>query len=113
MSAVPGPWTIVDNRSMNGALWIEAPHPEGFNVSIAEVRQGCEEADEISDLFSNAHLIAAAPRLLSALKKMIAPWDGYSIQRLGEITRMGELDCSHLEAIIIARAAINEAEAPQ
>ena len=37
--AAPGPWSIVDNRSMNGAWWIEAMHPEGLRVSIAEVRQ--------------------------------------------------------------------------
>lgn len=67
MAHAPGPWSIADNREMNGALWIEAAHPEGFNVSIAEVRQGCGEADEISDLHSNANLIASAPEMLQCL----------------------------------------------
>ena len=53
---------------MNGAWWIEAMHPEGFEVSIAEVRQGCDEADDISTVEGNAALIAAAPALYEALK---------------------------------------------
>ena len=53
---------------MNGAWWIEAMHPEGFEVSIAEVRQGCDEADDISTVEANAALIAAAPTLLAILK---------------------------------------------
>ena len=53
---------------MNGAWWIEAMHPEGLEVSIAEVRQGCDEADDVSTVEANAALIAAAPTLLAILK---------------------------------------------
>lgn len=68
----PGPWKIVDNRILNDAFWIEAHHPEGFSVSIAEVRQGCDEADEIGSSHANARLIAAAPDLLAACKLAVA-----------------------------------------
>ena len=68
MTHTPGPWKITDNRSMAGSYWIEACHPEGFPVSIAEVRNGCEEAAELGTEEANAALIAAAPDLLSACK---------------------------------------------
>ena len=56
----PGPWQVVDNRSLNGAYWICAP--DEF-TSHAEVRAGCVEAEELGDPLANARLIASAPAL--------------------------------------------------
>jgi hypothetical protein len=67
-AATPGPYRVVDNRDMNGAWWIEAPHPEGFHVSIAEVRSGCEEAQDIGSAKRDAAFIAACdPTTILAL----------------------------------------------
>lgn len=63
----PVPWTVTDNRRLNGAFWITTRHPEGWQVSLAEVRNGCDEADEIGDVEAHAHLIATAPELYEAL----------------------------------------------
>lgn len=63
----PGSWTVEDKRSLNDAFWIEVQHPDGYSVSIAEVRDGCDEAAELGCMEANARLIASAPDLLEAL----------------------------------------------
>ena len=66
----PGPWSVTDNRSLNGAYWIEFD----FACSIAEVRHGGEDTWE-GDAYpgtpeANARLISAAPELLEALEDL-------------------------------------------
>ncbi len=63
----PGPWEVVDRTDLGERFWIEVEHPEVGNVSLAAVRGGCDEADEIGDDLANAHLIAAAPDLYAEL----------------------------------------------
>ena len=68
MSAhTPGPWRIVDNTDLDGGLWIVVDHDEVGPVSIAAVRQGCDEARELGSNKANAHLIASAPDMIEAL----------------------------------------------
>jgi hypothetical protein len=73
--AATGIWKAVDHRDLNGAFWIEVDHPRQGKFSIAEVRNGCDEADEVCSAEANAALIAAAPELLAALKWCVE-WDG-------------------------------------
>ena len=63
----PGPWVVIDNRHMNDAWWIGV---DQFTTH-AEVRSGCDEADELGDMEANARLIATAPELLAALQGAI------------------------------------------
>lgn len=72
----PGPWTVIDNHDLNDAYWILARHPDGFTVSIAEVRSGGSEAREIGDPLADAALIAEAPALLDAVKRLIVIAEG-------------------------------------
>ncbi len=66
----PGPWTILDAREMDGGYWIEVMHPNGYPVSIASVRSGCDEADELGDVLTNANLIAVAPEMLAVCESL-------------------------------------------
>ncbi len=66
----PGPWQVIDNRSMNGNYWIGTD----AWTSHAEVRMGCGEAAELGDELANAKLIAAAPDLLAALQEIVMKW---------------------------------------
>ena len=67
MPHVPGPWTIKDNRDLDGGIWIEVMHPEVAEVSIASVRNGCDEAAELGSQEDTAKLIAKAPDMLAVL----------------------------------------------
>jgi hypothetical protein len=54
---------------LDGGLWIVVDHDEVGPVSIAAVRQGCDEARELGSNTANAHLIAAAPEMFEALER--------------------------------------------
>ena len=54
------PWRTSDEREMNGAIWIGCDHPKVGFVSHAEVRSGCEEADELGSIEANATFIIRA-----------------------------------------------------
>lgn len=72
----PGPWSVVDNRDLNGAFWIEVEHPTVGNVSLAEVRSGCEEADELGSPEANAAFIVRCvnshDELVAVVQELIA-----------------------------------------
>lgn len=69
----PGPWEALRPFGPDEKLWwIYAKHPDSGEVSHAEVRAGCTEADELGDMAANARLIAAAPELLEALRPFAA-----------------------------------------
>lgn len=76
--ATPGDWVVEDNRSLNDAFWIAAKHPEVGRVSLAEIRNGCEEASELGNDQANATLIVALrnalPEILSALRGEAVLW---------------------------------------
>jgi hypothetical protein len=91
VKTAPAPWIVTDNRHLNDALWITVGHPSGWEVSIAEVRDGCDEAAELGSMADNAAFIASArsavPALLdrveelekaisAALEEMRSPWPG-------------------------------------
>jgi hypothetical protein len=71
LGSTPGPWRVVDNTDLNDALWIEVDHPEVGNVSLAQVINGCDEADELGSMEANAQLISAAPDMLAALHTIL------------------------------------------
>lgn len=81
--ATPGPWSVADNRGMNGALWIEAEHPEAGLVSHAKVRSGCAEADDLGSMEANAELIALAPIMVKALLTAAENAEGSAIREKG------------------------------
>ncbi len=70
--ATKGPWVAVDQRFENPTFWIEVDHPEVGNVSIAEVRNGCGEADGLGNAEVNAAYIAAcSPERITALLRVV------------------------------------------
>jgi hypothetical protein len=66
----PGPWAITEKRLTNGAtlnVW-SPPDQDGYRYVVARVDAGVEPGEGDA----NAHLIAAAPDLLAALKSAVA-----------------------------------------
>lgn len=104
----PGPWSVTDNRSLNGAYWIEFD----FACSIAEVRHGGEDTWE-GDPYpgtpeANARLIAAAPDLLDEIGLGMADLR-FAAQQLAKAglheaaARMDQREERHRAAIAKAR----------
>ena len=97
----PGPWRVEDEGA--GLLVRSAPsaeYPRGrFIARVARGRDG--ETD-------NARLIAAAPRLAVALRRMLAsPWCDFT---LAESREARSFDQAMLDAVIEARAALADAD---
>jgi|HubBroStandDraft_1064217.scaffolds.fasta_scaffold127556_2 hypothetical protein len=96
--ATKGPWTARDQNSLGSreGYWIEANHPEVAEVSIANVRRGCGEAEDLGNDADDADFIAHArediPWLLgerAADREKIAALES-------EIARLrAELDATH------------------
>lgn len=78
VSHTPGPWEVYDAREMADEFWIRVKHPDGWDVSLAAVRPGCDEADDLGDNEANARLIAQAPKMLAALQELVRD-DGNAI----------------------------------
>jgi hypothetical protein len=74
-SFTPGPWMFDDLRSEGGPIVISAWHFQYGSLTHAEVRAGCNEANELGDMLANARLIAAAPKLLAALDAFMTAHD--------------------------------------
>ena len=72
----PGPWTVNSHPNHQMAC-IHGPYTVagGFSANIATLKYDDDSEDE-ERAAANAHLIAAAPELLTALKAMIAPMEG-------------------------------------
>lgn len=98
----PGPWAVTDNRDLNGAYWIETDLFE----SLAEVRPGSTEAEEMGDTLANAHLIAAAPDLYAALETLRSYAEGQIADGLPHSPTLPS-------AIGMAKAALNKARGEQ
>ncbi|MFA5387488.1 MAG: hypothetical protein WC322_03795 [Candidatus Paceibacterota bacterium] len=104
----PGPWFVVEG-SVNGR-W-----PSGCESAIDDVDGGNPERDyflasvvhgDPDELLANAHLVAAAPRLLAALRGMLREHDALTIATGG---KPGVTD-RWSERATAARAAIAAAE---
>ena len=100
----PGPWSIYDRREVCDEIWIGVVNPDGFEVTHAAVRYGCEEAEELGDIEANARLIASAPDLLAALKEAVE--DLVSFYR----SRGCEYEGTEDDLVGRYRAAIRQAE---
>ena len=61
----PGPWTLT--RTGDQKRWIVGDRQSAWGTEVAEVYSDDTDPDEAS---ANAHLIAAAPSLLEALKEL-------------------------------------------
>ena len=77
-----GPWYIVGDDEADGVPVIEIAHGE---IPSSQYKQICyvqptdtEECEFVlaEEDRANAHLIASAPELLSALQKIVLDWDG-------------------------------------
>lgn len=104
----PGPWSIYDRREVCDEIWIGVEDANGFEVTHAALRYGCEEAEELGDIEANARLIASAPALLAALKLFVTGMD-----RAGDgpdDSDMAQAMREMREAYTKARAAIRQAE---
>lgn len=56
----------------DGGFWIGVDHPEWGQLSFAQVRYGCEEAEDLlshAQMCKLAHQFAAAPELLEVAKE--------------------------------------------
>lgn len=101
----PGPWTMTDD----GSPFIYYLNDEGINRFSASVQQGWASANDgqrtpHSEILANAHLIAAAPDLLAALKEIvmgIGPFHQDPLEHAGNVIESMQA---------IARAAIAKAE---
>ena len=86
----PGPWVVSDQ-----GVGFEVDSNDGWQVAQAQQRPEDGRGKPSSVRLANARLIAAAPDLLEALKKMLDVWEhgGIATYPIGE-----------------ARAAIKKAE---
>ena len=96
MKHTPGPW-IVDSGPYNEQTGKYPP------VITNECRDICTVESYFPDAGANAHLIAAAPELLEALKKIAS-------YQSGGIIKEGTPEFDRNIMIHIARAAIARAE---
>lgn len=72
--ATPGPWTVTDESALTPRepYWIGSEHPEVGRCTFANVRSGCDEADELGDMLANAELIALAPAMVTLIEQQAA-----------------------------------------
>lgn len=92
MSHTPGPWTLKLNSGINGARIVGAGGELVANVTrFADKSTGQKRAD--------AHLIAAAPDLLAAMKWFLSE----------DFEHCGAGDCGYCKALEMAKAAIAKA----
>lgn len=97
MKHTPGPWTVMDRNIY--AADVYAPNSVDASGLIASVRLNTNHG------YANAHLIAAAPELLDALKALRFN-DCFCEVRIGNPMFRGQ----HTAACIAANAAIAKAE---
>lgn len=100
----PGPWRVSGESEYTGALLIEGP--EGSGVTVARVACFGPQSETPHAQLPNAHLVAAAPRLLAALRGMLREHDALTIATGG---KPGVTD-RWSERATAARAAIAAAE---
>jgi hypothetical protein len=67
-----GPWLI--RKAANGDRGISAPGTGIFIEVFTDIRHSSEFS--LEECKANARLVAAAPDLLQALKKIVYDWDG-------------------------------------
>ncbi len=64
----PGPWAV-QAQDLYAPIWVVAPEPDFRFVAKMGSQMGTHDVPQNEDA-ANARLIAAAPELLAALKKM-------------------------------------------
>ena len=113
MSATPGPWVYAVYRPEGGetARITTVAHCCDFVIGIPSDYPGGDyrHGDPSGDPEDDARLIAAAPRLLAALKRLIAAHDAHDTMHAedgDDVARMIEWAAAEDEA----RAAIAAAE---
>lgn len=94
----PGPWRIVEDGGFRGIFHL------GTGRKVAAVIGSIREGEHIE---ANAHLIAAAPDLLEALRKVSAALEAVYES---EMEWTGEWDMLPPDALEMAKAAIRKAE---
>lgn len=98
----PAPWRCNDKR----------PNCSGYSIVGNDGRYigFVGDSDELSPCDANAHLIAAAPELLDALRELIQTHE-YSL-RIGyeRIIELGD-DCDSPEIMITKDSSLNKAKA--
>jgi hypothetical protein len=110
----PGPWNVEQDVVNNGDILIMTP--EFRPLASVDVREIPEDTEGIprETALANAKLIAAAPKLLDALKKFLLLRDwvieaGGADGPLPQAT-IREFAKMQLEVAAFAEAAVNEAE---
>ena len=97
MTHTPGPWV---NRTVGDPTNKSGGQIYAGKVNVATCHFGSHDTPEYDDYKANARLIAAAPELLDALKKLVGWYDCFQLKE-------GEAD---LPVIVKSRAAIAKAE---
>ena len=117
MAHTPGPWVVVNGTDVFSALGaprndgIKADQNDGWQVADCGVGvtfvEGLSRTLKPSEQRANAHLIAAAPDLLEALKGLLSRAVLGAMDTEDVLRDYGNLGMSHIRA---AQAAIAKAE---
>lgn len=103
MSAhTPGPWFVTSSGQPHDL--VTSTHDDGLDDDVCEVYGGNDDSDEVRA--ANAHLIAAAPELLAALKEA----ERALTVAVRHACDMPDFDPGEHHVIKAARAAIAKAE---
>ncbi len=109
MSHTPGPWRSVYDGSSDWSIG-EDEDPQANRIAGVRRRGGLDTWQEAAD---NARLIAAAPELLDALKRILAGFEANVFQRNtagDEESGWAVKFLPHLMALADATRAIEKAE---
>lgn len=99
MAHTPGSWTL----DYYGDREIDV---YAGDVLVCAMRGGCTGPDDEEAATADAHLIAAAPELLAALKATLLPLTGWAYTPM----ETSKPDAGDTETVRLCRAAIAKAE---
>lgn len=104
MSHTPGPWRLWLSEDDRGAFMLRGDSPERLGQDMVIVQRGIGTPNGDEGV-ANAHLIAAAPELLAALKTLRIDANRLCDRQLG-----GSYEDDCRRSLAVADAAIHKAK---